>query len=350
MWTIPPFDDAAAARARQRQRELTKPPGSLGALESVAIQLAGWQGTDLPASRPAAAILFAADHPVARRGVSAYPQEVTAAMVANFAAGGAAASVLCRHAHVPLRVVDVGVAAPYAVPASAAVPVRRDAVADAPAGDICVEDAMSEDVYRAALAAGAAEIDELAADTRLVILGEMGIGNTTPASAVAAALLGCDAQEIVGAGTGVTGAALAAKIAAVDAAVRRVRGAPPDEVVRAVGGRDLAALIGAAARALERRIAVLVDGFIVTAAMLALVRMDPAARQGLLFAHRSGERGHARLLAALDAQPLVDLSMRLGEGSGALVALHLVDCACALHRDMATFASANVPGPAAERP
>jgi nicotinate-nucleotide--dimethylbenzimidazole phosphoribosyltransferase len=346
MWNIPAADELAAARAKQRQRHLTKPAGSLGALEHVAVQLAGFQSTDHPSARPAAAILFAADHPVTRHGVSAYPPEVTAAMVANFAGGGAAASVLSRTLGVPLHVVDVGVTVPPSLPGdSCGATMRRDAVADARAGDIRVEDAMTPAVYRAAVAAGAAEIDALAPDVRLVILGEMGIGNTTVAAAVGAALLGCAARDIVGAGTGVEGAALAAKIAVVDDAVARLSSRDPHDVVRTVGGRDVAALIGAAGRALERRIPVLVDGFIVTAAMLALVRMAPASRHGLVFAHRSGERGHARLLHALDATPLLDLSLRLGEGSGALTALPLVELACATHNEMATFVDARVPGP-----
>jgi len=344
VWTFPKIDEAVAARARARQAVLTKPAGSLGQLEEIAIQLAGFQADDAPKSRPAAAILFAADHPVVRHGVSAYPAEVTAAMVQNFVAGGAAASVLTRQLGVPLHVVDVGVASPYDLSgARSDVVFRRDPVADAAVGDIRVEDAMSDEVYRAALAAGAREIEALPDDVRTVVLGEMGIGNTTVAAAVAAALLECDASEIVGAGTGVLGDALANKIDVVRDARRRAAGLDPHGVVRAVGGREIAALIGAAARAIERRITVLVDGFIVSSAMLALLHIDATARAGMLFAHRSHERGHTRLLQSLDARPVLDLSMRLGEGSGALTALAVIDLACALHNGMATFADANVP-------
>ncbi|WP_437631820.1 nicotinate-nucleotide--dimethylbenzimidazole phosphoribosyltransferase [Sorangium sp. So ce854] len=350
-WMFPQRDASAADAARARQDTLTKPRGSLGTLEDLAVTLAGIQGGP-PASRPAAAVLFAADHPVARHGVSAYPAEVTAAMVANFVRGGAAASVLCRHLGVELRIVDVGVAHPYPVDRvdldtlDAGAPrarLRRDPVADDPIFDLRLEDALPEAVYERALRAGAAEIDALGADTRVVLLGEMGIGNTTAAAAMTALLLGLAPEDVVGAGTGVAGAALSRKIEVVRDAVRRVQGADPHRVVRAVGGKEIAALVGAAARAIERRMAVLVDGFIVSAAALALVRIDPRARAGMLFAHRSAERGHASILAALGARPLLDLGMRLGEASAALAALPLLDAACALHAGMATFASAGVP-------
>lgn len=342
-WVFPEPDARAARAARERQDTLTKPRGSLGVLEELAVQLAGIQGGP-PASRPAAAVLFAADHPVTRHGVSAYPSEVTAAMMANFVRGGAAASVLCRHLGVELRIVDVGVAHPYTpLVEGSDVRLRRDPVAEDPIGDLRVEDVLSEAVYERALRAGAAEIDALAPDTRVVLLGEMGIGNTTAAAAMTALLLELDAADVVGAGTGVSGAALARKVEVVRDATRRVQGRDPHRVVQAVGGKEIAALVGAAARAIERRMAVLVDGFIVSAAALALVRMDARARSGMLFAHRSAERGHARILAALDARPLLALEMRLGEASASLAALPLLDAACALHNDMATFASASVP-------
>jgi nicotinate-nucleotide--dimethylbenzimidazole phosphoribosyltransferase len=342
-WSIPDLATAAADEARQRQTSLTKPAGSLGMLEELAIQLAAIQGGP-PTSRPAEAVIFVADHPVVKHGVSAYPAEVTAAMITNFVRGGAAASVLARRLGVGLSVVDVGVAAPYdrAVRGPGA-RLRRDPVADAAEGDLRVEDAMSAGVLASALAAGAAAIDALDADTRVVILGEMGIGNTTVASAVAAALLEGDPAELVGAGTGVDEATLARKIQVVRDAVARVRGAGPLRILQAVGGRELAAIVGAAGRAVERRMAVLVDGFIVSAALLVLVRLEPRARRSLIFAHRSQELGHARLLAALDARPLLDLDLRLGEASGALLALPLLDAACALHSEMATFTDASVP-------
>ncbi|WP_257453739.1 nicotinate-nucleotide--dimethylbenzimidazole phosphoribosyltransferase [Archangium lipolyticum] len=340
---IPGLDLVAAQRARDRQSRLTKPAGSLGMLEEVAVKLAGLQGTPLPRSRPAAALLFAADHAVTRHGVSPYPSAVTAAMVENFLRGGAASSVLCRQLGVPLRVVDVGVTRPPAFLSDKGISFRRDPVADEPGGDLRVEDAMSEATFRRALAAGAVEVDALPDDVRLVVLGEMGIGNTTVAAAVAALLLGRKAEEMVGRGTGVDDAGLTRKVEVVRDAVRRLEGAGPERAVQSAGGRDIAALVGAAGRAIERRMAVLVDGFIVSVAMLALERMAPGAREWMVFAHRSAEAGHQRVLEALGARPLLDLGLRLGEGSGALTALPLVDAACALHANMATFEEAGVP-------
>jgi nicotinate-nucleotide--dimethylbenzimidazole phosphoribosyltransferase len=349
---FPSPDTEAAARCRARHDTLTKPTGSLGRLEQLAIELAALQGETVPASRPAAAILFASDHPVAARGVSAYPPAVTRAMVANFAAGGAAASVLSRQLGLPLHVVDVGVAGGPVLPegpgAGPGASYHRAAAADMPVGDLLDSDAMAPATYAAAIEAGAAAIDALGDDVRVVLLGEMGIGNTTPAAAVCAALLGAPAEVMVGPGTGVAGAALRRKIEVVEGALARARAAGVDlgrgaEAVRAVGGRDIAALVGAMARAVERRIAVLVDGFIVSAAALALCADHPEARVGLLFAHRSREPGHRLVLERLGARPLLELEMALGEASGALVALPIVDAACAIVRDMATFASAGVP-------
>jgi nicotinate-nucleotide--dimethylbenzimidazole phosphoribosyltransferase len=339
---IPSPDLIAAQAARVLQGRLTKPPGSLGALEDLPVQLAALQREVRPRSRPAVAVIFAADHPVAARGVSAYPQEVTAAMMSNFANGGAAAAVGARLLGVPLQVVDVGVATPYRM-RPGAVAIRRDRVADAPVGDIALADAMSDATAMAAVRAGSSVVAELPSDTRILLLGEMGIGNTTVAAAIAAALLDEAAGEMTGAGTGVSGEALVQKREVVATAVARVRGASPWRVLTAVGGRELAALVGAAGRAAERGMAVLVDGFIVSTAMLVLTRLAPRSRAHLIFAHRSQEAGHRRVLEAMDARPLLDLSLRLGEASGALAALPLVDLACAWHGEMATFESAGVP-------
>jgi nicotinate-nucleotide--dimethylbenzimidazole phosphoribosyltransferase len=345
-WRFSQSDSASAKAAYDRQQQLTKPAGSLGELERIPQQLAGVQGDPLPKSRPAEVILFASDHPVTRHGVSAYPSAVTRAMVMNFVAGGAAASVSARALGVPLTVVDVGVEGERLIlPDGEHVRFVRDPVADAPVGDLRHEDAMSEETYAAALMAGVRAVDRLSPETRTVILGEMGIGNTTPAAAVSAALLGASPRELVGPGTGVVGEALERKFCVVEDAVARVGYvSSPHEIMRRLGGRELAALMGAAARAIETRRVVLVDGFIVSASILCLVKLDPAARSALIFAHQSQEPGHRRVLAALDARPLLDLGLRLGEGSGALTALPLLDLACALHSQMATFASAAVPG------
>jgi len=359
-FAVPPASSTHAFRrqALARQATLTKPAGSLGALEELAVTLAAASPDGVASSRPATAILFAADHPVARRGVSAYPQEVTAAMVANFVNGGAAASVLSAKLGVDLTVVDVGVAHPVPLPVltgkmhdasknahHASVRFFREDIASALVGDIAVEDGLPGNLLERAIEAGVRAVDRLAQSARVLVLGEMGIGNTTVAAAVAGALMGCDAASITGAGTGVTGEALEAKQETVRLALQRVPpGSAPDAVLRRVGGREIAALVGAAGRAVERGMIVLVDGFIVSAAMLALVRAVPEVKPYLVFAHRSREAGHRAVLEALDARPLLDLGLRLGEASGALAALPLLDLACALHTQMATFEEAAVPG------
>lgn len=342
----PPIDTQAADAAERRQACLTKPPGSLGRLEELAVRLAAFQGTPIPRVRPAAALLFAADHPVTRHGVSPYPSAVTQAMVRNFLTGGAAVSVLARRQSIPLHVVDVGVdgsteALPDPAPGTS---YRRDRCAESPAGDLRVEDAMPPETFAACKEAGRAAVHELPSDTRLVVLGEMGIGNTTAAAAICGALLDGEPESFVGAGTGADEEMLDRKRAVVRDAVNRLAGLrDPDEVVRRVGGREIAALLGAMEAAVALRRVVLVDGFIVTAAALALLKRVPEARHGLLFAHRSDEQAHARVLAWLGVEPLLDLGLRLGEASGALVAFPLVELACALHAEMATFESAAVP-------
>jgi nicotinate-nucleotide--dimethylbenzimidazole phosphoribosyltransferase len=344
-WRLPEPDADALRVARARQIRLTKPSGSLGTLEDVAEKLAAWQGNDHPAARPAGVLVFAADHPVTRHGVSAYPASVTRAMLDNFVRGGAAASVLCRTLALPLHVIDVGVASPGPDAPGAAARLVRDPVADEPAGDIRVEDAMSEATYDRALAAGERAFDALGPDVRVLLLGDMGIGNTTVAAAVCAAILGGDPASYVGAGTGVDGPALAAKRRVVaDAVARLGEGSRSTaEILRRSGGRELVALVGAMARALERRAVVIVDGFIVTAAALALSRCVPTALAGMIFSHCSQEQAHKRVLDALGARPLLALDLRLGEASGALLAYPLIELACALHNEMATFENAGVP-------
>lgn len=330
--------------AEARLHQLTKPRGSLGLLEHLVVQLAGIQGRAVPEAKAVRAILFAADHPVCRHGVSAYPSEVTGAMVANFVRGGAAASVLCRQQTVPLMVVDVGVESPVDVPESADGVVFAKVEASCGAGDLRTEDALSRELFATCFAAGAQAVDTHASDAQLLVLGEMGIGNTTPAAAVTAALLGMPAERVVGLGTGVTDEQRRIKVQVVADAVARVpKHATPLDVLRVLGGRELVALAGAAARASELGMAVVVDGFIVSAALLALCRAYPGVRDHLIFAHASREPGHRAVLDGLSARALVDLDMALGEGSGALVALPLIRHACALHAQMATFAEAAVP-------
>jgi nicotinate-nucleotide--dimethylbenzimidazole phosphoribosyltransferase len=254
--------------------------------------------------------------------------------------------VLSRQHGLPLHVLDVGVdGTPSKAPlASGRVTVHR-MVERVAAGDIRTEDALSVEAFERCAKEGRRAVAELAQGGRLLLLGEMGIGNTTPAAAIASLLIGPDdPAELVGQGTGATGGLLKSKRAVVRDVVRRLAGTTdPIEILRRAGGRELAALFGAMTAALEGRTMVLVDGFIVTAVAAALVRAMPEARAGMIFAHRSDERGHEALLEHLEARPLLDLGMRLGEASGALAAYPLVEVACALHTRMATFASAGIP-------
>ncbi len=340
--TYPAPLEGAADAAWAHQQHLTKPPGSLGRLEQLAVELAAWFDEPWPRATPAAALLFASDHAVSLRGVSAYPREVTRAMVRNFLSGGAAAAVLARRHRIPLTVIDVGVAGgPIDWTGGGYI---RAPVANAASGDLVTTDAMSEVTLAAALDAGERAVKDYARDARIVILGEMGIGNTTVASALAAGLLGGDANDWVGCGTGIHEPVLAEKRNIVAEALARVRPeSRPRELLRRLGGREIAAMVGAMIAAARQRRVVLVDGFIVTAAAVAAIQLEPRLRPALLFAHRSAEAAHDRMLRALAARPLLDLGLRLGEGSGALIAWPLLDMACCLHREMATFESAAVP-------
>jgi len=331
--------DAALAR----QGELTKPAGSLGRLEALAVDLAALQQTDHPSADRVPITIFAADHGIAAHGVSAYPQEVTVAMMANFAAGGAAISVLARELGAPLEVIDAGTLAASPLPG---------VVTDKPrqgSRDFSREAALEPAEVAFALACGqraVARVSQPKPD--LLILGEMGIGNTTCAASVAAALLGSSAAQMTGAGTGLdlTGRERKAQIIAAALSHHGLAeaAAPAERVICAVGGLEIAAIAGAIIAAAQQRIPVLVDGFIVSVAALWAVRLNPSCRPYLLFSHRSAEQGHRVVLNALDAHPLLDLDLRLGEGSGAALALPILRLACALHNRMATFAEAAVPG------
>ncbi len=342
-WNIAQRDPSFRTAALNRQAALTKPAGALGRIERVAVWLADLQQTATPSPGPAAAIVFAADHPVSHLGVSAYPREVTPMMVVNLASGGAAASVLARHKGVPLHVVDVG-AEPYPDPIpSPGVTWRRIAVGGT-VGDLIETDAMDAVACAGAMQAGAEAVDALDPKTRVLILGEMGIGNTTPAAAVSARILGETGVAMAGPGTGVVGEALDRKRHLVQRALDRTAGTTnPLQILQRLGGREIAALVGAMGRAAERGMAILVDGFIVSSAALVAVQHDPRLRDYMWFGHRSAEPGHVHILTALSADPLVDAGLRLGEGSGALMALPLIEAAVALHNEMATFEEASVP-------
>ncbi len=334
-------DPAMEAAARARQACLTKPPGSLGALESAAIRLAALQGTPQPALDTVWISIFAGDHGVAAEGVSAFPQVVTGEMVRNFAGGGAAISVLARELGARLEVVNLGTVNDPGEIAG----VRRAIIA-ASTANFCVEPAMTQAQLQAALDAGADSVRAArAAGAQLFVGGEMGIANTTAASALGCALLGESPASLSGAGTGLDAAGVAHKAQVIARALARHAAVDtPLERLRCLGGFEIAALAGAYVAAAQAGLPALVDGFISSVAALAAVRINPACRDWLLFSHRSQERGHARVLAALAAEPLIDLGLRLGEGSGAAIAVPLLRLACALHNRMATFEQAGVSG------
>jgi nicotinate-nucleotide--dimethylbenzimidazole phosphoribosyltransferase len=344
-WVYQPCPGISAIHrdaAQARQAQLTKPAGSLGRLEQLAVELAGMQETELPSAMRVPIIIFAGDHGVVAQGVSAYPQQVTIAMMSNFASGGAAISVLARELGSRLEVVDAGTLAQSPVPGI---------VTDKPRSgsrDFSKEAALEPVEVAFALECGKRAVLRATRETPdLLILGEMGIGNTTSSAAIAAALLGTSAEAIAGSGTGIDAAGRARKVRVIDQALARHgltrSGVSAEDVLCAVGGLEIVAICGAIIAAAQHRLPVLLDGFIVSVAALAAVRLNPSCRPFLLASHQSAEQGHRLVLHALDIPPLIDLDLRLGEGSGAAVALPLLRLACALHNDMATFAQANVP-------
>ena len=337
---------------------LTKPPGSLGRLEALALQVGVVLGDPPPPLDRATVFIFAADHGVTAQGVSAYPADVTAQMCANLAGGGAAINVLARACGADVRVVDVGVAADLAEMAGVEHRKVRPGTAD-----LSVRAAMTEDEVVEALGVGVAVGGggggggggEARRGPWLVGVGEMGIGNTTAAAAIAACLTELEPSDVVGGGTGIGDAGLARKRAAVARGVARVRRgaggagpgawpADPAEVLRQVGGLEIAAMAGAMIGAAARGALVLVDGFISSTAALAACRLCPALPPYLVASHRSTEPGHPMVLNALGLVPLLDLEMRLGEGSGSALAIPVVRAAGALLREMATFESAGISG------
>ena len=334
-------DAQAAAAARSRQDRLTKPQGALGRLEDLSVWVASCQGICPPRQfQRARVVVFAGDHGVTAAGVSAFPPEVTAQMVANFDAGGAAINVLADAAGASVRVVDIAVDADQPLSASiGAHKVRRGS------GNIAIEDALSAAEATAAVEAGRRIADEeVDSGADLLIAGDMGIGNTTVATALIAALTDSEPVAVVGRGTGIDDAGWARKTAAIRDALYRARGVATDPVglLRVCGGADLAAMAGFCAQAAVRRTPVLLDGVVVTAAALVAERLAPGARQWWQAGHRSTEPAHALALAALELEPIVEMRMRLGEGTGAVVALPLVRAAVATLASMATFDEAGI--------
>ena len=318
---LPSGHPAASAAVAQRENTLTKPPQSLGRLEELAAWLAHWQGHAPPRLERAEILVFAGNHGVTRQGVSAYPAEVTAQMVANFAGGGAAINQLARTAGAALRVVPLAL--------------------DAPTADFTESAALTEPEFLAAVSTG---YEAVSAECDLICLGEMGIGNTTAAAAIAAALFGGRGARWAGRGTGIDDEGLARKRAVIDQALDRHAAVlhDPIRIAAALGGRELAAILGAALAARRHNIPVLLDGFVCTAAVAPLYKLRNDTLAHAIAGHVSAEAGHRMLLDELGLKPLVDLNMRLGEASGAAVALLILRAALACHTGMATFAEAGV--------
>lgn len=346
-WWLNPcksIDAQSVEQAEARQQQLTKPAGSLGRLESVAVQLAGMQGQVKPTLDHLWIALFAGDHGVVAEGVSAFPQEVTGQMLHNFVNGGAAISVLARQLGASLEVVDLGTINP----ALNLTGVRHLNIGPGTANFVEAA-AMTQTQGELALQAGRASAQRaLAAGAQLFIGGEMGIGNTTSASAVACALLDCPVVHLTGPGTGLNTAGVSHKAQVIERALALHNAQRGDalQTLYNLGGFEIAALVGAYLACAQEGVAVLVDGFICSVAALVAVRLNPQSRPWLLFGHCGAEPGHRHVLEALDAEPLLDLGLRLGEGSGAALAVPLLRLACDLHGQMATFAEAAV----ADRP
>lgn len=345
---IPPISEEASAAAWRRQNELTKPPGSLGRLETLAVQIAGMTGQPKPSLGKKVVFVMAGDHGVAAEGVSAYPSDVTAQMVLNFLRGGAAINVLARHIGARVVVVDMGVAGD--LPLHPDLIVRKVAYGTA---NIVRGAAMTRRQAVQAILAGAelAE-EEIKKGAGLLATGDMGIGNTTPSAAIAAVFTNAPLEVCVGRGTGIDDRGLQRKRAVVEQALRVNRPDPQDglDVLSKVGGFEIAGLTGVILAAANRRVPVVVDGFISTAAAMVAVSLAPAASAYLIAAHRSQEPGHAVMLDWLKLQPVLDLDMRLGEGTGAALAMNIVDAACKILAEMATFAEAGVSNKESDSP
>jgi len=339
---IGPLDEQAMARARARQDSLTKPHGALGRLEALSIQVAGITGRPQPCVRNKAVIVVAGDHGVVAEGVSAYPSAVTPQMVDNFLRGGAAINVLARHVGARVVVVDAGVAAD--MPARPGLLVKKVAHGTA---NMRRGPAMTSEQAVQSIIAGIEALEaELAQGLDIVATGDMGIGNTTPSSAIVAAVTGRPVAQVTGRGTGVDEAGLANKITVIDEALRLNRPRPDDglDLLAKVGGFEIGGIAGVILGAAAHRIPIVVDGFISTAGALIAAQLAPQVRDYLISGHRSVEAGHRAALEYLGLVPLVDLDLRLGEGTGAVLGISLVEAACKILAEMATFDEAGVAG------
>lgn len=345
-WLNPckPVNAEVVAHAAARQQQLTKPAGSLGRLETVAVQLAGLQGQVKPTLKQIWIAIFAGDHGVVAEGVSAFPQEVTGQMLLNFVSGGAAISVLARQLGAQLEVVDLGTVTP-----SLNLPGVLHLNVGPGTANFVKGAAMTPAQGELALQAGRDSVLRAkAVGAQLFIGGEMGIGNTTAASALACALLDCPVAHLTGPGTGLNAEGVSHKAQVIERALALHAAQRGDalQTLFNLGGFEIAALVGAYLAAAQEGVAMLVDGFICSVAALVAVRLNPACREWLLFGHRGAEPGHRHVLETLGAEPLLELGLRLGEGSGAALAVPLLRLACDLHGQMATFAEAAV----ADRP
>ena len=337
---IQPLDETAMDAARARQDDLTKPHGSLGQLESLSIQMAGIFGEVTPKIEHKVVTVMAGDHGVTAEGVSAYPSEVTPQMVFNFLMGGAAINVLARHIGARVVIVDMGVAAEMATH-----PDLIDKKVALGTQNIALGPAMTTAQAIQAIESGAAiVVAEIEKDLDILATGDMGIGNTTPSAAIAAAITGRSPKEIVGRGTGVDDDGLQRKISAVQRAldVNQPDAADGLDILTKVGGFEIAGLVGAILAAIAHRKPVVIDGFISTAAAMIAVSLAPQVKDYLVSAHRSQELGHQIMLEWLGLEPLLDLNLRLGEGTGAVLAMSLVEAACKILSEMATFGEAGV--------
>ena len=334
------LDEAAMAAAKGRQDTLTKPPGSLGRLEELSIQLAGITGKEIPTIKDKVIITMAGDHGVVAEGVSAFPQEVTPQMVLNFLNGGAAINVLAKHVGARITVVDMGVAVdmkPHPM-----LVVKKIASGTA---NMTVGPAMTRKQAEQAILAGVEVVEaEIEKGLDIVGTGDMGIGNTTPSAAIAAALTGIEPAKIAGRGTGVDDEGMKRKIDAIERALEINEPDAKDglDVLAKVGGFEIAGLVGVILGAAAHRKPVMVDGFISTAAAMVAVTIAPAVRPYLISAHRSQEYGHSQMVEWLGLKPLVDLDFRLGEGTGAAIGISFAEVACKILAEMATFAEAGV--------
>ena len=335
------LDQRAMAAARERLDQLTKPPGSLGVLEELAVQLAGISGNPMPAARDKVVVVMAGDHGVVEEGVSAFPSEVTPQMVYNFIRGGAGINVLARQAGARVIVVDLGVAAEINHPGLINRKVRYGT------GNIAREPAMSrEEAVRAVVAGIEVAEEEIKNGAEILATGDMGIGNTTPSSAILAAFSGLPVRRVVGRGTGVDDRRLELKVRAIERALELHRPDPRDplDVLSKVGGLEIAGLAGVILGAAAARRPVVIDGFISGAAALVAGRMEPKAIKYMIASHVSQEPGHRIIMEMLDLKPMLQMKMRLGEGTGAALAFHLIEAATRIIREMATFADAGVSG------